>query len=101
MSSLGQFYSGDKYLYQATNQASGAYFGTSDGEGNYPNAVKNLVQLIALARKDSVTNVNVLSMARIVKVRRVLMSTMTDLYGDIPYFEAGQRLSQRQLCTYS
>src|SRR5580698_11398543 len=26
MASLGQFYSGDKYLYQATNQASGAYF---------------------------------------------------------------------------
>ncbi len=88
MSSLGQFYSGDKYLYQATNQASGAYFGTSDGEGNYPNAVKNLVQLISLARQDSVTNVNVLSMARIVKA--MLMSTMTDLYGDIPYFQAGQ-----------
>ncbi len=88
MSSLGQFYSGDKYLYQATNQASGAYFGTSDGEGNYPNSVKNLTQLIALAREDSVTNVNILSMARIVKV--LLMSTMTDLYGDIPYFQAGQ-----------
>ena len=99
MSSLGQFYSGDKYLYQATNQASGAYFGTSDGEGNYPNAVKNLVQLIALARKDSVTNVNVLSMARIVKV--MLMSTMTDLYGDIPYFEAGQGyLSDNYAPTY-
>lgn len=87
MASLGQFYSGDKYLYQATNQASGAYFGTSDGEGNYPNAIKNLVQLIALAKADSVTNVNILSMARIVKV--LVMHTMTDLYGDIPYFQAG------------
>jgi len=88
MSSLGQFYSGDKYLYQATNQASGAYFGTSDGEGNYPNSIKNLVQLIANAKADSATNINILSMARIVKA--LLMSTMTDLYGDIPYFQAGQ-----------
>lgn len=87
MASLGTFYSGDKYLYSATNGASGAYFGTSNGEGNYPNAVKNMVNLIALSRVDSVTNVNILSMTRILKVLQ--MSTMTDLYGDVPYFQAG------------
>ena len=87
MASLGTFYSGDKYLYSATNGASGAYFGTSNGEGNYPNAVKNMVNLISLARVDSVTNVNILSMTRILKVLQ--MSTMTDLYGDVPYFQAG------------
>ncbi len=87
MAALGSFYSGDKYIYQATNGASGAYFGTSDGEGNYPNAIKNMVNLIAQARLDSVKNVNILSMTRILKVMQ--MSIMTDLYGDIPYFQAG------------
>lgn len=85
--SLGQFYSGDKYLYSATNDASGAYFGTSNGEGNYPNSIKNMVNLVYQARLDSVTNVNTLSMARILKVLQ--FSIMTDLYGDVPYFQAG------------
>jgi hypothetical protein len=85
--SLGQFYSGDKYLYSATNDASGAYFGTSNGEGNYPNSIKNLVNLVVQAKLDSVKSVNVLNMARILKVLQ--FSIMTDLYGDIPYSEAG------------
>lgn len=87
MASIGTFYSGDKYLVSATNDASGAYFGTSNGEGNYPNSIKNLVNLISLARQDSVKNVNVLSMARIIKVLQ--FSIMTDLYGDVPYTQAG------------
>lgn len=87
MASLGQFYSGDKYLYSATNAASGAYFGTSDGEGNYPNAIKNMVNLMTQARLDSTTNTNILAMTKILWV--VQMSTMTDLYGDVPYFQAG------------
>ena len=87
MAALGSFYSGDKYLYAATNQASGAYFGTSDGEGNYPNAIKNMVNLLAQARLDSATNTNLLAMTKILWVMQ--MSTMTDLYGDIPYFQAG------------
>ena len=85
MASLGTTYNGDKYVW--SNEASGAYFGTSTGSGNYPNSVKNLVNLIYQARLDSVKNVNILSMARITKV--MLMSIMTDLYGDIPYFQAG------------
>ena len=87
MASLGQFYSGDKYLYSATNAASGAYFGTSDGEGNYPNSIKNMVNLLVQARLDSTTNTNLLAMTKILWVMQ--MSTMTDLYGDIPYFQAG------------
>src|ERR1700749_3916663 len=50
LASWGQFYSGDKYLYSATNDASGAYFGTSNGEGNYPNSIKNLVNLVVLGK---------------------------------------------------
>ena len=87
MASLGQFYSGDKYLYSATNAASGAYFGTSDGEGNYPNAIKNMANLLYQARLDSAKNTNLLAMTKILWVMQ--MSTMTDLYGDIPYFQAG------------
>ena len=87
MASLGSFYSGDKYLYSATNAASGAYFGTSDGEGNYPNSIKNMVNLLTQARVDSAKNNNILAMTKILWVMQ--MSTMTDLYGDIPYFSAG------------
>ena len=87
MASLGSFYSGDKYLYSATNAASGAYFGTSDGEGNYPNSIKNMVNLLVQARLDSATNTNLLAMTKILWVMQ--MSIMTDLYGDIPYFQAG------------
>ena len=88
MAALGEFYSGDKYMYSATNAASGAYFGTSDGEGNYPNSIKNMVNLLAQARLDSTTNTNLLAMTKILWVMQ--MSAMTDLYGDIPYFQAGQ-----------
>jgi Starch-binding associating with outer membrane len=85
MASLGTTYVGDKYIW--SDEASAAYFGTSGGEGNYPNSVKNLVNLMAQCRLDSATNTNTLAMARITKV--VLMSIMTDLYGDVPYFNAG------------
>jgi hypothetical protein len=87
MAALGEFYSGDKYIYAATNASSGAYFGTSNGEGNYPNAIKNMVNLLAQCRLDSATNTNILAMTKILWVLQ--MSTMTDLYGDVPYFQAG------------
>jgi Starch-binding associating with outer membrane len=88
MAALGQFYSGDKYVYSATNASSGAYFGTSDGEGNYPNSIKNMANLLVQARLDSATNTNILAMTKILWVMQ--MSIMTDLYGDVPYFQAGQ-----------
>ena len=79
MASTGTFYAGDKYLFDA--DASGAYFNDS-----YGNSVKNLVNLIELAKQDP-KNVNILSMARILKVFQ--MHIITDLYGDVPYSEAG------------
>jgi hypothetical protein len=88
MASLGTFYSGDKYLFDLVNGASGAWYGYTDGSGNYANAVKTLVQIIANAKEDSVKNVNILNMARIVKV--MVMASLTDIYGDVPYSEAGQ-----------
>ena len=73
------FYRGTVYTYQG--DLSEAYFVNS-----YPNSVKNLVNLITLAKADA-KNVNILSMARILRV--VEMSIITDLYGDVPYKEAG------------
>lgn len=80
MASVDDYYAGDKYTYNADN--SGAYFADS-----YVNSVKSLADIISQAGKDPV-NVNILSMTRILKVLQ--MSIITDLYGDIPYSEAGQ-----------
>ena len=79
-SSLSTFYAGDKYIYQA--DLSEAYFVTQ-----YPSSIKGLVDLINQAKVDP-ANVNLLSIARIEKVLQ--MSLITDLYGDVPYSEAGQ-----------
>lgn len=79
LASTNNYYAGDKYVYSTEN--SGAYFTDS-----YANAIKNLVNLIALAKTDP-ANVNILSMARILKVFQ--MHIITDLYGDVPYSEAG------------
>ncbi|MGH2565712.1 MAG: SusD/RagB family nutrient-binding outer membrane lipoprotein, partial [Ginsengibacter sp.] len=79
-SSLSTFYAGDKYLYQA--DLSEAYFLTQ-----YPSSIKGLVDLIAQASVDP-KDINILSIARILKVLQ--MSIITDLYGDVPYSEAGQ-----------
>ncbi|HTD93638.1 MAG TPA: SusD/RagB family nutrient-binding outer membrane lipoprotein, partial [Chitinophagaceae bacterium] len=80
LSSLSTFYAGDKYIYQA--DLSEAYFLTQ-----YPSSIKGLVDIIEQAKVDPV-NVNILSIARILKVMQ--MSLITDLYGDVPYSEAGQ-----------
>ncbi len=79
-SSLSTFYAGDKYLYQA--DLSEAYFVTQ-----FPSSVKGLVDLISQSKTDP-KNINILSIARILKVLQ--MSIITDLYGDVPYTEAGQ-----------
>lgn len=73
------FYRGTVYTFQG--DLSAAWF-----ERAYPNSIKNLVNLIELAKKDPKA-VNYLSMARILRV--IEMATLTDLYGDVPYSEAG------------
>lgn len=77
---LGGGYAGDKYQYDA--EASATYWNDS-----YPASVKNEVDLINRASKDP-TMVNILSMARILKAFD--MHRMTDIYGDVPYFDAGK-----------
>jgi len=75
----GDYGTGDKYLYDNTNcSASFDYI--------YPEAIKNLTQVM-YNMKDDADAVNDLAMARIWKT--VLFHEMTDLYGDVPYSEAG------------
>jgi Starch-binding associating with outer membrane len=76
---LGGGYNGDKYQYDG--EASATYWNDS-----YPASIKNEVDLIERAKKDP-TMVNILSMARIIKVFD--FHRMTDIYGDVPYFDAG------------
>ena len=53
----------------------------------YPNALKNLVDGIDRT-KDDETKVNINAALRIYRV--YMMSLITDIYGDCPYFEAGR-----------
>ncbi|MDF9797037.1 hypothetical protein OKW21_002300 [Catalinimonas alkaloidigena] len=77
---LQTYWSGDKYLYNS--QYSGALF-----EAAYPNYVKMLAAVIEQTKEDP-TKGNVYGIARILWVFG--MSRLTDMYGDIPYFEAGR-----------
>ncbi len=80
MAALATYWSGDKYLYNA--QYSGALF-----ERAYPSYVK-LLSAVLEQTKDDPEKGNVYGIARIMWV--VGMSRLTDMYGDIPYFESGR-----------
>jgi hypothetical protein len=79
-------YVGDKYIY--ADEPSGAWFGfSSSGEGQYLNALKTMTQLLYSAKKDSADNSNLIAMTEILRV--YLFQQITDIYGDVPYFDAG------------
>jgi hypothetical protein len=71
---------GDKYFYDDGYSAS--YW-----DRNYERTVKVLVDVIDRT-KDNTAEVNYNSIARILKV--VVFQRMTDLYGDVPYSQAGK-----------
>ncbi|MFT4155094.1 SusD/RagB family nutrient-binding outer membrane lipoprotein [Parafilimonas sp.] len=73
-------FDGDKYFYEPS--ISQVFFAAA-----YPNAIKNLVNLIELGKNDT-TQVNTVAIARILKAFE--FSMLTDYYGDLPYFEAGE-----------
>jgi len=77
--STGDYGAGDKYMYN--NTFCSAYF-----DYVYVEALKELTQVINNMQDDP-DAVNDLSMARI--WRTVIFHVMTDLYGEIPYSEAG------------
>ncbi|WP_439556539.1 SusD/RagB family nutrient-binding outer membrane lipoprotein [Dyadobacter sp.] len=78
--SLNTYWSGDKYLSNVEYYS--AYFETA-----YTNQVKEIEQIIALT-KDNPELSNKYNIARI--WRAFIYHRITDLYGDIPYSEAGQ-----------
>jgi hypothetical protein len=86
---LPTYWAGDKYLY--IGSYSGALWNTA-----YTNYIKDLVNLVAIT-DPSVEGqedlVNYHAIARIWKV--VAFQRVTDVYGDIPYFEAGQGFRER------
>nr|WKN36305.1 SusD/RagB family nutrient-binding outer membrane lipoprotein [Tunicatimonas sp. TK19036] len=80
MAALQTYWAGDKYLYNT--QYSGALF-----EAAYPNYVKLLASVMEQT-KDDPSKGNVYGISRILWV--LGMSRLTDMYGDIPYFNAGR-----------
>jgi len=52
----------------------------------YPDIIKNVVDLVERTREDA-EYTNIHAMAKILKVQNFLR--LTDMYGDIPYFDAG------------
>ncbi len=79
LSSTQGYWAGDKYTYNSGYNA--AYF------DSYDSGIKTLMETY-FAWKDDETRVNEFQMTRIVRV--ILMHRMTDMYGDVPYSEAGQ-----------
>jgi hypothetical protein len=89
------------YIYAFTQQLMGCWnttnyggrFLADDNEMSrlwidyYSTGIKNLTDLINNTKNDS-TNVNITAMGRIYRV--YMMSIITDIYGNVPYFEAGK-----------
>ena len=80
---------GDKYFnYNYSTASWDAYAGTAAGQGS----VISISQVID-AVSGNAANVNKLSAARIWKA--YIFHRLTDLYGDIPYFDAGKALANK------
>jgi hypothetical protein len=78
--SLNTYWSGDKYLSNVEYYS--AYFETA-----YANQVKEIEQIVSLTKDDAALS-NKYNIARI--WRAFIYHRITDLYGDIPYSEAGK-----------
>jgi hypothetical protein len=81
-SSLAGYFSGDKYFYNA--QYSGAYM-----ERHYTDVIRAFSHVIEKT-KDIPAEANVNAAATVLRIFD--LHRMTDLYGDIPYFQAGRGL---------
>lgn len=79
------WYAGDKYL-QDDGWAS-SYF-----ERAYPDQVKYITDVIRVTKDDAFLS-NLHNIARITKV--MVFHRLTDIYGDVPYFDAGKGYSDR------
>lgn len=79
LSSTTGYWAGDKYTYNAGYNS--AYW-----DANYPNSIKNIVEVVENLKEDEGRK-NLYNIARIFKV--FMFQRMTDMYGDIPYTDAG------------
>jgi hypothetical protein len=89
-SSVISYWAGDKYILNPGYTA--AYFGFSGGgatggDGAYPEQVRPIVDVIQSINGKPQYN-NLTQVARIMKA--MIFERITDLYGDVPYFQAGQ-----------
>jgi len=80
LSSTTGYWAGDKYTFNAGYNS--AYW-----DANYSNSIRNIVDVIANIKGDT-SKSNFYNIARIFKV--FMFQRMTDMYGDIPYSQAGQ-----------
>jgi hypothetical protein len=80
LSSTTGYWAGDKYTYNASYNS--AYW-----DANYNNSIKNIVDVVEQTKNIS-DQKNLHNIARIFKV--FMFQRMTDMYGDIPYTEAGK-----------
>ncbi len=79
---LAGYWSGDKYYYNP--QYSGAYW-----ESHFPGAIKTLTQVVDQT-KGTPESANAFAAAQI--MRAFDLHRITDIYGDIPYTQAGRGL---------
>ena len=79
LASVSGYWYGDKYIYNANYN--GAFW-----RWQYPTSIKNIIDLMNHLKTDEQRK-NLYQISRILKV--FLFQRMTDLYGDIPYSEAG------------
>lgn len=80
---------GDKYFnYSYSTGNWNAYAGTTSGQGSVI-AIRQVIDAVS----GNAANVNKLSAARIWKA--YIFHRLTDMYGDIPYFDAGKALSDK------
>jgi hypothetical protein len=85
-SSLAGYFSGDKYFYNA--QYSGAYM-----ERHYTDVIR-LYSHVIDKTKDNPQDANLNAAATVLRIYD--LHRMTDLYGDIPYFQAGRGLESEE-----
>lgn len=80
LASTQGYWNGDKYTYSAAYNS--AYW-----DREFPNAVTDIEEVLNHYKEDA-SNVNAYNITRILRV--IIYQRLTDLYGDIPYSEAGQ-----------
>ncbi len=79
LSSTTGYWAGDKYTFNAA-------YNTAYWDTQYPNSIRNIVETVENS-KDNPDKVDLYNIARIFKV--YMFQVMTDMYGDIPYSQAG------------